>query len=100
MAEFDELDELDNLEADTAEGLVIMALRIRDPEVRARVVHRLVNLPGHRVTATLFEITTGDWDPGLWEEELLWLRDLLEDSDDSIIVWRFSRGRYTRFTLR
>jgi hypothetical protein len=90
---------MDDTDLEPVDGLVIMALRIRDEECRKRVIHRLINNPGVRVTSTVFEFTTADWDEGSWEEELSWFCDALEGSTDSIIVWRFVRDRYSRFTI-
>jgi hypothetical protein len=83
-----------------AEGLVIVALQIHDEERREQAIHHIVNLPSERITSRIYEITTGDWDEGLWEEEIEWFTGLLEGTRDSIIVWRFTAGCFDRFTLR
>jgi hypothetical protein len=86
-------------DAQPTDGLVILALRIRDPDRREQVIDRLVNSTANRVTSNLFELHTADWDDGLWDEEVQWLIDLLEGSRDSIIVWRFVKGSFIRFTI-
>jgi hypothetical protein len=82
-----------------AEGLVILLLRIRDEDRRQQAIHHIVNLPAERVTSTIYEIATSSWDAGLWDEELDWFTDLLECTNDSIVVWRFTNGSFSRFTL-
>jgi hypothetical protein len=82
-----------------AEGLVILLLQIRDEERRQQAIHHIVNLPCDRVNSRLYEISTGNWDDGLWDEEVDWFVDLLEGSNDSIVVWRFTNGCFSRFTL-
>jgi hypothetical protein len=82
-----------------AEGLVILLLQIRDQERRQQAIHHIVNLPADRITSTVYEIATWTWDAGLWDEELDWFVDLLEGTDDSIIVWRFTNGSFSRFAL-
>jgi len=76
-----------------------MALRIRDQERRGQIIHRLLNILADRLTSTIFEFSTADWDEGLWDEEIEWLTDTLEGTRDSIIVWRFVGNTYTRFTI-
>lgn len=90
---------MDDLEAQPADGLVIMALRIRDEDRRQQAIHHLVNLLADRVTSTIFEFSTADWDEGLWEEEVEWFTDVLEGTRDRIIVWRFIGSTFTRFTI-
>lgn len=90
---------MDDFESQPVDGLVIMVLRIRDEDRRKQAIHRLVNNPGERITSTVFEFSTADWDEGLWEEEITWFTDLLEGSRDSIIVWRFVGSSFTRFTI-
>jgi hypothetical protein len=82
-----------------AEGLVILLLQIRDGERRQQAIHHIVNLPADRITSRIYEIATGAWDAGLWDEELDWFVDLLEGTNDSIIVWRFTNESFSRFTL-
>ena len=90
---------MDDYELQPADGLVIMALRIRDEDRRQQAIHRLVNNPGERLTSNIFEFSTADWDDGLWDEEVSWFTDLLEGTRDSIIVWRFVGNDFTRFTI-
>jgi hypothetical protein len=82
-----------------AEGLVILLLQIRDEERRQQAIHHIVNLPCERVTSRLYEISTGDWDAELWDQEVDWFTNLLEGTNDSIVVWRFTNGSFSRFTL-
>jgi hypothetical protein len=82
-----------------AEGLVILLLQIRDEERRQQAVHHLVNLPCEQITSRLYEVATSTWDAELWDEEVDWFKDLLEGTNDSVVVWRFTNGCFSRFTL-
>jgi hypothetical protein len=86
-------------EPQLSDGLVIIVLRIRDAEAREQIVHRLCNI-GEQVTPAIYELNTGDWDPGLWEEEVHRFESKLEGTRDHILVWRFSGQTYTRFSIR
>ncbi len=90
---------MSDFESRPVDGLVIMALRIRDQDFRQQAIHRLVNLPADRVTSTIFEFSTADWDEGLWDEEIEWFTYILEGTHDSIIVWCFVGNTFTRFTI-
>lgn len=90
---------MDDFGSQPVHGLVILALRIRDEDRRQQAIHRLANLLADRITSTIFEFSTADWDDGLWEEEVEWLTDLLEGTRDSVIVWRFIGTNFTRFTI-
>jgi hypothetical protein len=83
----------------SAEGLVILLLQIRDEERRKQAIHHIVNLPCERVNSRLYEVAAGSWDAELWVQEVEWFTDLLEGTYDSIVVWRFTNGCYSRFTL-
>ena len=87
-----------DFESQPSEGLVILLVEIDDEDRREQVIHRIVNLPSEQITETLYEITTGDWDEGLWDEELDWFSELLF-GDDRLVVWRFTDGSFSRFTL-
>ena len=87
------------LASQPADGLVIVALRIRDEERRQQIIYRLLSGSSERITSTVFEFNTSDWDDGLWDEEVAWLTDVLEGTRDKIIVWRFMANGFTRFTI-
>ena len=46
-----------------------------------------------------YELNIGDWDVGLWEEEVEWFTELLEGTNDRIVVWRFSGNSYMKFSI-
>lgn len=83
----------------TTDGLVMIALRIRDEDRREQAIHRLENLPTERPFRGFYELSIADWDEGLWEEEVAWFSDLLEGTRDRIIVWQFTGDTYTRYTI-
>jgi hypothetical protein len=86
-------------EGGTPKSLRIIVLRFRDANAREQVDHHLCN-SGERVSSSRFELNTADWDPGLWEEEVRRLENMLLGTDDLILVWKFSGQTYTRFTFR
>jgi hypothetical protein len=82
-----------------ADGLVLVSARIRDEHLRGEFWHHMENLSGERVNRTIYEFSVADWEPGLWEEEIEWLSDLLEGTGEFIVIWKFHGGRYCRFRL-
>jgi hypothetical protein len=52
-------------EPQPAGGDILVYAKVRDPEARARLRHLLENLPGERVNAALYEVSTADRDEGL-----------------------------------
>ena len=90
---------VDDYSLQPTNGLVIMAIRIRDEERRQQAFSRLNDLLAERPMPSIFEFSTADWDEGLWEEEIEWFTDLLDGTHDSVIVWRFIGEQYTRFTI-
>ena len=85
-------------ESQPADGLVIVLVNIDDDDRREQLIHRIVNLPSDEISETLFEIHTGDWDDGLWQEELEWFSQLLF-GDDTLTIWQFADGEYFRYSL-
>ena len=83
----------------SADGLVVLTAQIPDPNVREQFWFHLENIPGERVTRSIYEFGTADWDEGLWDEEIQWMSDLLEGSKGSIVIWKFEDGQYTRFSI-
>jgi hypothetical protein len=71
-------------ESQSAHGLVILVLRIRDVDAREQIIHRLCNF-GEQITPAIYEVNTGDWDAGLWEEEVAFFERQLEGTRDRII---------------
>ncbi len=77
-------------------GDVIIYARIHDPEARRRLRHLLENLPGERVTPQVYEVSTEDWDDGLWDEEVERMQELVEPATDTLIFWRVVNGKLSR----
>jgi hypothetical protein len=90
---------MDQDSSESSNGLVIVALRIRNEGRRQEAIDRLENLPSERLTAAIFELRTDDWDEGLWNDEVEWFTELLDGTHDRVIVWKFADGKYTRFTI-
>ncbi len=86
-------------EPQLTDGLVVIVLRIRDIDVREQVIHHLCEI-GDQITPTVYELNTGDWDTGGWEEEIQYFERILEGTRDGMLVWRFVGQTYTRFTIR
>jgi len=85
--------------AQPIDGLVLLALRIRDEERREQAIHHLENLPTERPFRGFYEMNIGDWDEGQWDEEVEWFQELLDGTRDKIVAWRFDGNSYTRFTI-
>jgi len=85
-------------ESHSADGLVIVHVNIDDDDRREQLIHRIVNLPSDEITETLFEIHTGDWDDGLWDDELAYFAELMFGTD-FLTIWHFIDGKYSRYSL-
>ena len=83
-------------EAQPAGGDVILYAKVRDPEARRRLWSLLENLPGERVSPTIYEVFTEDWDEGLWEHKLTRLEELIDPATDTLIFWRVVAGKFER----
>lgn len=57
------------------------------------------DLLGERVVSTIFELNIADWDEGLWEQEIEWISELLAGTRESVIVWQFAGGKYSRYSI-
>ena len=51
------------------------------------------------VTPTVYELKITDWDKGLWQEEIDWIRDLFEGTTESVTMWQFIGGEYSRYNV-
>jgi hypothetical protein len=76
-------------DAQLADGLVIVAATIRDPRVREQFWFHMENLAGERVTPTVSELSIADWGEGLWDEEVQWTSELLENDGGRVEIWKF-----------
>ena len=85
-------------QAQLVDGLVIIALRIRNEDARALVIHELTNF-GEQVTSNIFELQTAHWDSDTWEERMRLFEAYLEGTGDRMIIWKFVGQTYTRFTI-
>jgi hypothetical protein len=83
----------------SAHGLVILTARIRDPNVREQFWSHMVEIYGERVTPSIYEFGTADWDEGLWDEEIQWMSELMEGIKGRIVIWKFVDGKYSRFSI-
>lgn len=84
---------------DSAEGLVIIYARIRRPDIRDELWFHIENLTGERVSPTLYELSVADWSATDWEDEIAWISDLLDGTRESVVIWKFGDGNYSRTTL-
>jgi hypothetical protein len=53
---------------------VLVYAKIRDPEARYLLNSQLVNLLGERVSSTVYELATADWNDGLWDQARVAIR--------------------------
>ena len=86
-------------ESEPAGGDILVYFSIRDPEARIRLRHLLENLPGVRISSSVYEIFTEDWDESLWEEEVVRMQDIVDDGTDTLIFWRVVDGKLMRTCL-
>ena len=87
------------VESEAAGGDIIVHFKIRDPEARTQLRQLLENLPGVRISSSVYEIFTADWDEGLWEEEVVRMQDIIDDGADTLIFWRVVAGKLMRTCL-
>lgn len=83
-------------ESHPAGGNILVYARVRDPDARVRLWHLLENLPGERVTSSIYEVFTEGWDEGLWDEEVGKLQELIDAATDTLIFWHVVDGRLMR----
>jgi hypothetical protein len=78
---------------------VIVYARVRNPENKVLLESLLVNLPGDRISPTLYEIFTTDWDPGLWEETASQMESYVDPEHDILIFWQVVDGVLARTSI-
>jgi hypothetical protein len=79
-----------------AGGDILIYAKVRDPEARMLLKAQLENLPGERVSGTLYEVFAADWDAGLWEEEVERMQSIVDTSTDTLIFWQVASGKLVR----
>jgi hypothetical protein len=79
-----------------AGGSILVYAKIRDLERRKFLHQQLENLPGERVSSTIYEVFTEDWDEGLWEEEVQKMQDLVDPANDTLLFWQVVDGKLLR----
>ncbi|HEY1686382.1 MAG TPA: hypothetical protein VGG19_16575 [Tepidisphaeraceae bacterium] len=80
-------------------GNVIVYARVRNPDNKALLESLLVNLPGDRISPTLYEIFTADWDPGLWDETVERMESYIDPERDTLIFWQVVNGILARTSI-
>jgi hypothetical protein len=75
---------------------MVLYARVHNPENKTLLESLLVNLPGERVSSTVYEIFTADWDPGLWEETVARMKELVDPERDTLIFWQVVAGALVR----
>ena len=83
-------------DSEPAGGNILVYAKVRDPEARTLLNSLLENLPGERVSNTLYEIAAADWDAGLWDEEVERIQSLIDSATDTLIFWQVSNGKLVR----
>jgi CRISPR/Cas system-associated endoribonuclease Cas2 len=86
-------------EALPAGGNILLYFKVQDHDSRKRLRHLLENLPSERVTSSLYEVSTADWDEGLWDETVEKMEELIDPAVDSLIFWQISEGKLLRTTI-
>jgi hypothetical protein len=83
-------------EPKAASGNLLVYAKVHDPEARTRVPQLLDDLPGERVSASLYEVFTEDWNDGSWDEELERMLELIDPAADTLIFWQAHDGKLVR----
>jgi hypothetical protein len=86
-------------EAESAGGNILVYAKVRDPQTRIQLHALLENLPGERVSGTLYEVATADWDAGLWDEEVERMQETIDPACDTLIFWHVVDGKLVRTSL-
>ena len=73
-----------------AGGDILVYAKVRDPEARGLLNSLLENLPGERVSSTLYEVVTADWDEGLWDEQVERMQSYIDAATDTSLYFRVS----------
>lgn len=81
------------------EANILVYSAIRDREAKDRLCQLLEDLPGERVTATLYEVSAADWDEGLWDAEVERMLDIVDPATDTLIYWQVLEGKLVRTYL-
>lgn len=83
-------------EPEPAGGDRIVYYKVRDPETRHRLKGLLENLPGERVSTSIYEVYAQDWDEGLRDEEVARMQELVDPATDTLIFWQVVDGKLMR----
>lgn len=83
----------------SADGLIIVTATIHHPDVRDQFWQHMEEIPGERVASSVYELNIADWDEGLWDEEVEWMKNILDGARGIITIWKFARGEYIRFSI-
>lgn len=86
-------------EADPAGGDILVYAKVRNPEARDLLTALLDDLPGDRINSSLYEVSTEDWDDGLWEEEVERMQSLIDPATDTLIFWQVADGQLARTSI-
>jgi hypothetical protein len=87
---------LSSREPSPAAGNILVYARVRNPDNKMLIESLLVDLPGERISATLYEIFTEDWDAGLWDETVARMEQMLDSERDTLIFWQVIDGALVR----
>jgi hypothetical protein len=78
---------------------ILVYAKVRNPESRGLLNSLLENLPGERVSNTLYEVFTADWDEGLWDEEVERMQSYIDPATDTLIFWQVVDGKLARMSI-
>ncbi len=87
------------VDAEPAGGDILVYARVRDPDAREMLNSLLDALPGQRISNSLYEIVTDDWDGGLWEEEVERMHSYIDSATDTLIFWHVADGQLVRTSI-
>ncbi len=73
-------------ESQSVDGLAIVLVNLDDEDRREQMVHHFASLASEEINEALYEVHTGDWEDGLWDEELANFSELMF-GDDTLTIW-------------
>ena len=83
-------------ESQPAGGDILVYAKVCDRDAKIRLRQLLDDLPGERINDALYEVFTADWDAGLWDEEMVRMRTIIDPDTDTLIFWQVAGGKLVR----
>ena len=86
-------------ESEPTSGNIIVYATIEDPEASDYFWSRVESYAVERLTPSICEVFTEDWDEGLWEEEIEIMLTVVDQATDTVLLWEVVDGKLARTCL-